>query len=128
MYKTYQLSNCEQANNTLNNILDIINEGVWDWSAKTGHVGRSPGWYRMLGYDVGIFQEDVFTWENVIHPHDYPRVMRHFELYTTGKSDAYSVEYRCKKADGSYLWIRDKGRIVEYDDQGKVARMIGAHE
>ncbi|MGB5444289.1 MAG: diguanylate cyclase [Psychromonas sp.] len=128
IYKTYQLTNCEQANHTLNNILDIINEGIWDWSAKTGCVIRSPGWYRMLDYEVGIFLKDVFIWENIIHPDDYPRVMKNFELYTTGKIDRYSIEYRCQKADGSYLWIKDRARVVERDVQGNISRMIGAHE
>ncbi|QCU90362.1 sensor domain-containing diguanylate cyclase [Thiomicrorhabdus sediminis] len=117
----------KMVNHTLNAILDIIREGVWDWDAKTGHVSRSPGWYRMLGYDVGSFAEDVFTWENVIHPDDYARVMEHFEAYTTGKSDLYKIEYRCKKADGDYLWIEDAAKIVDRFADGQVSRMIGAH-
>ncbi|WP_304543592.1 sensor domain-containing diguanylate cyclase [Sulfurimonas microaerophilic] len=125
---TYQHHTLEESERTLNAILDIVVEGTWDWNAKTGHVTRSPNWYRMLGYDVGIFSEDVFTWENIIHPDDYPKVMEHFESYINGKIDKYEVEYRCKKADGSYIWIVDTGQIIEWDDDGNVLRMIGAHE
>ena len=66
MHKTYQHNTTNASDNTLNYILDIIVEGVWDWDGNTGNVTRSPGWYRMLGYDVGVFKEDVFTWENII--------------------------------------------------------------
>lgn len=128
MEETYNHNNLDDSDTTLNNILDIIVEGTWDWNGKTGHVDRSPGWYRMLGYEVGIFLKDVFTWENIIHPDDHDMVMKHFELYTTGKIDTYKIEYRCKKADGTYLWIIDRGKIIEYDNEGKVSRMIGAHE
>ncbi len=128
MYETYKHSSCEESDTVLNNILDIASEGFWDWHASTGYVERSPGWYRMLGFEVGIFKKNVITWENIIHPDDYPMVMKHFELYIAGKIDKYQIEYRCKRSDGSYLWIIDKGRIVEYDDQHNVARMIGAHE
>lgn len=115
------------AERTLFHILDIICEGVWDWNALTGHVERSPGWYRMLGYDVDILPNTVFTWEDIIHPDDYPRVMRHFEDYISGSSDRYEVEYRCRKANGEYLWIRDQGKIVERKADGSITRMIGAH-
>ena len=112
---------------TVGYLLDVLREGVWDWNAGTGYVARSPGWYRMLGYDIDSFNKDVATWENLIHPDDYDRVMEHFEAYINGQSNAYCIEYRCKRANGRYLWIEDTGKIVERTPEGKVARMIGAH-
>jgi diguanylate cyclase (GGDEF)-like protein len=116
-----------ERDDTLRYILDVIKEGVWNWDVNTGNVERSPGWYRMLYYDVGVFPNTVFTWENIIHPDDYPLVMRHFEDYICGRIESYEIEYRCRKADGDYLWIQDQGKIVERNDDGSVARMIGAH-
>ena len=127
MHKTYQHSSVSDSDNTLNSILDIIVEGVWDWDSNTNIVTRSPGWYRMLGYEVALLREDVFTWEKLIHPEDYPRVMHQFERYISGATDSYEIEYRCKKSDNSYLWIADRGTIVARNPDGSVARMIGAH-
>lgn len=127
MNKTYQHNSVSAADITLNNILDVIVEGVWDWNASTRIVTRSPGWYRMLGYDLSAFRCDVFTWEKLIHPDDYPRVMHQFERYIAGEIDFYEVQYRCRKFDGSYLWIVDRGKIVAQNPDGSVARMIGAH-
>jgi len=117
-------SGCEE---TLNHILEIVQEGVWDWDVGSGHVYRSPGWYRMLGYEVDCFDANVLTWENIIHPDDYPHVMRQFEAYSSGGSERYEVEYRCRMAGGDYKWIRDQARIVARNRDGSVARMIGAH-
>ncbi len=127
MEETYTHHSLEDADFTLNHILDISNQGFWDWNAKTGYVHRSVGWFRMLGYDQNIFKNDVFTWENAIHPEDYERVMTHFESYINGKIPLYQIEYRCKKNDGSYLWIEDTGKIVKKSEKGTVVRMIGAH-
>jgi diguanylate cyclase (GGDEF)-like protein/PAS domain S-box-containing protein len=127
MYRSYPDLEPEEAFKTLIYILDIIREGVWDWDVRTGTVHRSPGWYRMLGYDVDSMERNVLTWENVIHPEDYPRVMEEFEAYVNGQSACYRIEYRCVRADGSPLWIEDSGRIVERTPEGKAARMIGAH-
>jgi len=127
MKERYLQVSIDEAEKTLASILEIIREGVWDWDALSGKVERSPGWYRMLGYDVDSLENDVLTWENVIHPEDYPRVMEHFEAYLSGESTRYRIEYRCRCADGSYRWIEDVARIVERTPEGKVARMIGAH-
>lgn len=124
---SYSHASLEEADATLNNLLDMIVEGTWDWNRSSGEVIRSPGWYRMLGYEVGVFKQDVFTWENLIHPEDYPRVMRNFELYTSGQIDTYCIDYRCKKQDGSYLWITDNAKIIDRDDNGVVTRILGAH-
>lgn len=128
MHETYQHHILKEADFTLNAILDTIIEGTWDWNAITGHVNRSLGWYKMLGYDVGIFVEDVFTWENIIHPDDYKMVMECFELYINKKADKYEVEYRCKTSSGKYIWIIDRGKAVSTKEDGSVERMIGAHE
>ena len=117
----------EQSDNTLNSILDLVVEGVWDWNRNTGQVIRSSGWFRMLGYTIDHSRNDVFTWESIIHPDDYSRVMKHFESYLNGKLDTYEIEYRCRKSDGTYLWIIDRGRAIEFNQDGSVSRMIGAH-
>ncbi len=127
MQTIYKHNTLEEADYTLNNILDISSEGFWDWDTITGHVERSHSWFRMLGYDIKIFKKDVFTWEGVIHPDDYARVMGHFESYLNGEIPEYRIKYRCKKFDNSYIWIEDSGKIVQKTDDGKVARMIGAH-
>lgn len=112
---------------TLEYVMDIISDGVWDWNVLTGHVDRNPGWYRMLGYEVDCLNKDVLTWENVIHPDDYPKVMAHFEDYVSGRVPEYKIQYRCICQDSSAKWIEDSGRIVEQTPEGKPARMIGAH-
>ncbi|UTW13450.1 sensor domain-containing diguanylate cyclase [Marinobacterium rhizophilum] len=128
MHRTYQHSSLSDADATLNYLLDIIVEGTWDWHADTGRVERNPGWYRMLGYEVGGLKEDVFTWENIIHPDDYARVIDYIESFIAGKRQDYCIDYRCKKADGHYLWIRDRARIISRHPDGSASRIIGAHE
>lgn len=111
----------------LHTLFDLISDGIWDWNANTGYVYRNPGWYAMLGYPSHSMANTVLTWESVIHPEDYPRVMAHFEAYINQRNEHYLVEYRCRCHDGSYLWIEDSGYIIAYNEDGSVARMLGAH-
>ncbi len=109
-------------------LLEVVSDGVWFWHADTSYVYRSPGWYRMLGYNPHSLDNTVFTWESVIHPDDYQRVMHYFEQYINGLTDTYEIEYRCRTKSGGSRWIRDKGLIVDRVEDGSVQRMIGAHQ
>ncbi len=108
-------------------LFDLISDGIWDWDANSGYVYRNPGWYAMLGYASHSLANTVLTWESVIHPEDYPRVMAHFEAYISQRNERYLVEYRCRCQDGSYLWVEDSGHIIARNADGSVARMLGAH-
>ncbi|MCE0917979.1 diguanylate cyclase domain-containing protein [Pseudomonas sp. NMI760_13] len=111
----------------LHTLFDLISDGIWDWDANSGYVYRNPGWYAMLGYASHSLDNSVLTWESVIHPEDYPRVMAHFEAYINQRNERYLIEYRCRCQDGSYLWIEDSGHVIARNADGSVARMLGAH-
>jgi diguanylate cyclase (GGDEF)-like protein/PAS domain S-box-containing protein len=111
----------------LHTILELVSDGIWDWNANTGFVYRNPGWYEMLGYPPHSLNNNVLTWENVIHPDDYPQVMALFDDYLSERAPGYQAEYRCRMQDGSYTWIEDRGYVLARNADGSVARMVGAH-
>lgn len=111
----------------LHTILELVSDGIWDWNANTGFVYRNPGWYEMLGYPPHSLDNTVFTWESVMHPDDYPRVMAVFDDYLNHRAPGYQAEYRCRMQDGSYTWIEDRGYVLARNPDGSVARMVGAH-
>lgn len=111
----------------LHTILELVSDGIWDWNANTGFVYRNPGWYEMLGYPPHSLNNNVLTWENVIHPDDYLQVMAQFDDYLSQRAPGYQAEYRCRMQDGSYTWIEDRGYVLARNADGTVARMVGAH-
>ncbi|KIQ61021.1 MULTISPECIES: sensor domain-containing diguanylate cyclase [Pseudomonas] len=121
----FDLSDLDEG--VLHTILELVSDGIWDWNANTGFVYRNPGWYTMLGYPPHSLNNTVLTWENVIHPEDYPRVMALFDDYLEQRSTGYQAEYRCRMRDGGWLWIEDRGYIIARNADGTVARMLGAH-
>ena len=111
----------------LHTIMELVSDGIWDWNANTGFVYRNPGWYEMLGYAPHSLDNTVLTWETVMHPDDYSRVMASFDDYLSQRTPGYQAEYRCRMQDGSYIWIEDRGYILARNADGSVARMVGAH-
>ena len=107
--------------------LQIVSDGVWDWDAQSNYVYRNPSWYLMLDYSIDALANTVFTWENVIHPEDFERVMGHFDAFINRQNNEYKIQYRCRKRNGEYIWIEDRAVIVKTDDVGNVLRVVGAH-
>ncbi len=103
------------------------NLGHWYWNIKTNNVTFNPLKIKTLGYDESDVPNKVdyqyFT--DLLHPDDYPKAMDAMRDHLYGKKPVYEVEYRIKTKDGGYLWYYDRGKITQYDDQGKPVFMAG---
>lgn len=102
-------------------------DGVWDWNIITNQVFYSKGWADMLGYKSKELENNYNTWEKLVHAEDLPDVLNIIKKHVDGKSPAYVAEYRLLAKNGKYIWVLDRGKVVEYDKKGKALRMIGTH-
>lgn len=108
--------------------LDATNTGLWDWHVQTGEVVFNEKWAEIAGYTLNELQPvTIQTWMNLCHPEDLKISNRKLEKYFAGEIDCYECEARIKHKDGSWRWIRDRGKVVEWDDHGRPLRMIGTH-
>ncbi len=108
-------------------VLEATNDGFWDWNNTTGEVFYSDGLITMLGYTREEFIPSVSTWRSLVHPQDLARVEGVLQEHLQHKTDLYSCEHRLRKKDGTWLWILDRGQLVECDDNGTPRRTVGSH-
>lgn len=101
--------------------------GLWDWHIPDGRVAYSEQWASMLGYRLSDLEPSVNTWEKLVHPDDLPEVKQVLQQHLDGGTPFYETEHRCLTNDGGWLWILDRGRVVERDTDGKPLRMAGTH-
>lgn len=100
------------------------NDGVWDRDLKTGKTYFSPRWAEMLGYTPEELDPVFDTFTNLIHPDDKERMLAAVDAHM--KRDAlYDVEFRLRRKDGEYCWVRARGRAVR-DEDGKPVLMAGS--
>ncbi|MGH6933445.1 MAG: PAS domain-containing protein [Dongiaceae bacterium] len=100
-------------------------DGLWDWDIAAGTTWYAPRTLELLGYDsserVQIMEEQHTT---LIHPNDLARrdeaLRQHLE-----QGKPYDVEYRLRRRDGSYRWIRSRGEAIR-DGTGRPIRMAGS--
>lgn len=108
-------------------VLESARLAWWEEDFRTGSVRRSDSWAEMLGYSPEEIDSDKNVWLRLIHPDDLPAVRRAAEAHERGETDAFEVEHRMRTAGGGWKWIRNWGRIVERDADGRPLRALGAH-
>ena len=87
----------------------------------------SPQIVDILGYtpdqitDMGA---DVLG--TLFHPDDMAITQERFtRLVTEDKDTIYEVEYRMRHKDGLYVWLLDRGRVFQRDEQNKAIQILG---
>ena len=101
--------------------------GTWDWNVATGEVTFNGRWAGMLGYSLEEIDPSLRTWEELVHPGDMPRVMEKLTAHIEGRAPFYESEFRMKHKSGEWVWVLDKGRVIERSAGGEPLRACGTH-
>lgn len=107
--------------------LEYSGIGMWEFDAISERVYFSEGSKKILGVSDPFFGTDVNAWNERVHPDDLEAYLKDFQDHLIGKKPMYENEHRVRCDDGSYKWIRDRGRIVEWDSTNVPKRIIGTH-
>jgi PAS domain S-box-containing protein len=110
----------------LQEVMNVTLEGVWDWHVPSGRVVHNAQWYRSLGLTPGEFPGTMAAFSELVHRNDQEAVREKLDAMLGGVQDSYSSVHRLRHSDGWYLWVKDRGRIVERDATGAPLRIIGS--
>lgn len=102
--------------------------GLWDWNAATGELWVDERWRTMLGLSPHGPAVTIEDWHARVHPDDQPQLDRLVEdviLNPTGS--LFESEIRVRHEDGRWIWVLDKGAVVERDAEHRPRRVIGTH-
>lgn len=100
-------------------------DGLWDWNIDLNEVFLSTQWKHLMGYSEEEFPCDVEAWKAIVVEEDFPGIDRNMQRYLKGLTDSYVSEHRIKHKDGRILWIRDRGIVVEKNEDNSPHRVIG---
>ncbi|MGS0691833.1 EAL domain-containing protein [Shewanella sp. 30m-9] len=97
---------------------------MWDWDIETGQIYRSNIWgsleFPQDGQRSGSEGE-----ESNIHPMDQERVREALNKHFYGETDHFEAAYRVKGKNNEWVWILDRAKIVERDEDDNALRMTG---
>lgn len=107
--------------------LEAAGDGVWDWQIDRQQVIFSERWKSMLGYAPDEIANRLDEWEHRVHPDDMPRVRKDLAAHIGGQTPIYHNAHRMLHKDGHWLWVLDRGMVLERSPDGQARRMVGTH-
>ncbi len=107
--------------------LEGAGDGVWEHDFIENKVFYSSRYKKMLGYEEDEFNNDAGEWRAHLHPEDKEKAGRIIEDYKNGLIEKHSSEYRIRCKDESYIWVLDRGMLIEKTANGKPKKIIGTH-
>jgi PAS domain S-box-containing protein len=108
--------------------LEGAGNGVWEYNFQTGDIFYSSFYKQMLGYTDQNFDNQTSEWLRRIHPEDRHRVADIDRQYLEDKITTHSVEYRLQHKSGNFIWVLDKGMLLERDENGAPLKLIGTNK
>lgn len=102
--------------------------GLWEWHPQTGKTVFDEVWANLVGYTLDELQPiSIETWNSLVHPDDLHKFEEQVERYFSGETAIYECEVRMKHKEGHWVWILDRGRAVDWDNEGNPTRLVGTH-
>jgi PAS domain S-box-containing protein len=112
----------------LMNVIEGTQLGTWEWNMQTGEIIVNERWAAMLGYSLAeLAPTTIETRLRLAHPDDLVESTRQFDRHFEGLTDYYECEVRLRHQNGSWVWVQDRGKIIERDSQGHPLKMYGTH-
>ena len=117
----------EQQRKRLELVVEGTRLGMWDWNPQTNEVTFNDIWAEMLGYHIDEIECSLSEWQDRVHPDDIDRCFADIQAHIDGKVPFYENVHRMRHREGHWVYILDRGKIVERDAQGQPIRFTGTH-
>ena len=113
----------------LNEVIWGTNVATWEWEVQTGSTVFNERWAEIVGYRLAeLSPVNIETWSKLVHPDDGKRSGDLLTRCFNREIDSYECEVRMHHKDGHWVWVEDRGRVVEWATDGKPLRMVGTHQ
>ena len=98
-------------------------DGIWDWNISKNKVFYSHAWKKILNIDEESNSFDL--WKTRLHPDDRDEVLKTLNLHLENKTEFWEMDHRLRTGDGNWIWVKGKGKVMEWDSEKNPVRMVG---
>ena len=99
--------------------LDAAGAGNWEYDHESDRYIFSEGTLRLIGSSKASAPRTLADWSARIHPDDRPALNAAVDTVNYGKTTHFVAEYRMARDDGSWVWLEDRGCVIERGAQGE---------
>jgi PAS domain S-box-containing protein len=110
-----------ESHNSFRVLADAMPQMVWSTLPDGYHDYYNARWYEFTGMPDG--STDGEEWNGMFHPEDQERAWTTWR-HSLETGDPYQIEYRLRRADGTYRWTLGRALPLR-DDAGTIVRWFG---
>ena len=111
---------------TLASIIEGTNVATWRWDLTTGAVEFNERWAEIVGSTLAeLAPVTIQTWHILTQPEDLKKSAELLAAHFAGRLKLYDVESRARHKAGYWVWVHDRGRVVEWAADGLPLLMTG---
>ncbi|GIU40347.1 hypothetical protein TUM3794_18030 [Shewanella colwelliana] len=93
----------------------------WDWDITSSVATRANVFLKYPDKETELTQTMIAS----VHPEDLPTVSAVANSCINDKQDKFSITYRALDLHGDWIWVLNRGQIVERDSRGQGIRIAG---
>ncbi|MEP2278203.1 PAS domain S-box protein [Maribacter sp.] len=116
----------ERKGKLLDNIVNATGIGIWERNLNEDLLTLNDQALEIYGLNRASLSEfNTDNWFDLIHEEDLPEVKKNMLACFTYPSVGCSVQYRMQQKDGSYKWLQEIGKVLQWSDDKKPQLMYG---
>ncbi len=100
--------------------------GLWNWHLPSGTMWVNDRCIQMLDYSpTALDFTRSETWGQLIHPNDHDKHLAALAAHLENLTPTFDSEIRLRHRQGHWVWAMERGKVVEWDADGKPQRLSG---
>lgn len=108
--------------------IEGTNIGTWEWHVQENIITYNERWAGIVGYTLEELKPvSKKTWYNFVHPNDLVIAKKALEVCFKREAEYYECEYRMKHKNGEWVWVHDRGKVIDWSFDNKPIVMLGTH-
>ncbi len=114
-----------KAQSQLELVLESTTESVWEVEARSMTITVRGRGVKRYGLNIQCLTFAEFN--HRVHPDDLDRLRQLRFGFADSSDDTFEAQYRFADADGQYVWLLSRGKVLERDTNGRPLRVAGTH-
>lgn len=109
-----------------NDVISFTATAGWELDVLTGEMRLDQRWAEIFGCSQDDLRPaNIQNWLDNCHPEDRIRSRQALNACIEGKREYYSCDMRIRHKNGRWIWVRDRGQVVERAADGSPYRIYG---
>jgi len=115
----------KSSRNRLLRMLDANSDGVWEHNFINNTTYISKNIWEKLGYHADLVQNKPEFVEKHIHQDDLKIYLEERGKLENRKIDLFNVEFRIQAKDQTWMWLKARAKIQEFNEQNQAVNLVG---